>query len=101
MKSYAEVVAADRRLVMLRLLIEARGEAGESVLEKGLGMIGHRTGVTRDVVREDLRFMAERDLVKIDFFQDKVMIATITRRGVDCAGGKVTVEGVAEPSLGA
>ncbi len=100
MKSYAEVVAADRRLVILRLLVEARGEAGESVLEKGLNLLGHRVGVTRDSVREDLRFLGDRDLVMVEFFQDKVMIAKITRRGVACAKGDIVVDGVAEPSIG-
>lgn len=100
MSSYAEVLAADRRLVILRLLVEARGESGESALEKGLHMLGHRTGVTRDSLRADLRWLADCDLVVTEFYQGRVMIAKITRRGVACASGHIKVEGVAEPSIG-
>lgn len=100
MSTFLDHMAADRRLVILRLLIEARGEAGESVLEKGLHMLGHRAGVTRDQVRADLRYLAERDAIVIEFFQDKVMIAAITRRGADCANGHVVIDGVAQPAIG-
>lgn len=100
MNSFAEHMAADRRLVLLRLLVEARGEAGESVLEKGLHLLGHRTNVTRELVREDLRFLADCDCVQIEYFQGKVMIARITRRGVDCTKGAIEIPGVAQPSIG-
>lgn len=100
MSAFSEHLAADRRLVILRLLVEARGEAGESVLEKGLHMLGHRAGLTRDLVRQDLKHLQDVDCVEIDLFNDRVMIAHITRRGVACAEGAITVAGVAEPSLG-
>lgn len=98
MNTFADHVAADRRLVILRLLLEGGGTAGESVLEKGLNMLGHRVGVTRDLVRSELRYLAERDALQIEFYQDKIMIATLTRRGADCAGGNVKIDGVATPT---
>lgn len=100
MDGYAEVLAADRRLALLRLLVEAGGEAGESVLEKGLHMLGHRAGVDRDQVRQDLRDLEDRDCLVIEFFEDKVMIAAITRRGVSAANGVIEVKGVAKPAMG-
>lgn len=103
MNAFVEHLAADRRLVILRLLVEANGEAGESALEKGLLMMGHRAGVDREQVREDLRFLADpaRACVEIESpMGDKVLIAAITKRGVAVAEGRVVVEGVLTPSLG-
>lgn len=97
---FAEFLAQDRRLAILRLLVEARGSASESVIQKGLRALGHRVGVDRDVVRADFRFLEEAGLCVVEFFQDKVMIAEISRRGVAVADGQIMVEGVAEPSMG-
>lgn len=97
---YASILAADRRLAILRLLIEAGGSTGESVLEKALHMLGHRAGVDRDQVRKDLRELETRDCVQIELFQDKVMVPTITRRGVSVAEGIIVVEGIARPAMG-
>jgi hypothetical protein len=97
---YAAILAADRRLAILRLLKEGGGEAGESVLEKGLHMLGHRAGCDRDQVRADLRALEDRACLVISLFQDKYMVAKITRRGVSVAEGIVHVEGVARPAMG-
>jgi hypothetical protein len=95
---FREAMEADRRLVILRLLMEAGGEAGESVLEKGLHMLGHR--VDRDEVRELLRFLKDADCLVTEMFAGKVMVAKITKRGVSVGGGIAEVEGVAKPSMG-
>lgn len=100
MSDYREILSADRRLAILRLLVEAGGEAGESVLEKALHMLGHRAGVDRDQVRQDLRELETRDCVKVELFNDVVMVAAITRRGVSVAEGIISVEGVAKPAMG-
>ena len=70
------------------------------MLEKGLKALGHRVGVDRDVVREDLEFLKTAGCVVTEYFADKVVVAEITRRGVACAEGNIIVEGVAEPSIG-
>lgn len=97
---FHDFLAEDRRLAVLRLLVECRGSASESVIQKGLRALGHRVGVDRDIVRGDFRFLEDAGLCVIEFFQDKVMIAEISRRGVAVADGQITVEGVAEPSIG-
>jgi hypothetical protein len=101
-RGFAEHLAADRRLVILRLLVEAHGELGESSIEKGLLMYGHRAGVDRETVRADLVFLAEpeRGCLVTEIADGKVMIAAITKRGVACAEGRIYVEGVAAPALG-
>lgn len=98
--SFAEALAEDRRCAILRLLVEAEGEANESVLRTGLSMLGHGRELTKENVRSDLNFLSERGLVTLQWFDDKVCVARISRRGVECAEGKVRVEGVKKPSLG-
>lgn len=98
--SYRDVVDADRRLCMLRLLLEDGGHGNESVLEKGLEALGHRSGLERSVVRDYMRFLETAGLITVDYYRDKIMVAAITERGVKVARGQVTVDGVAQPSLG-
>lgn len=100
MSKFADFLAHDRRLAILRLLVEARGEASESVIEKGLNALGHRVGVDRDVVRQEFTFLETAGCVKTEWFGDRVQIAKITKRGVAAQDGKITVDGVAEPSMG-
>lgn len=98
--SFAQALAEDRRLGILRLLCEAGGEANESVLTKGLEMLGHSALLTRNAVREDLQFLDDRGLIRLEWFADKVAVAHIKRRGVEVSEGKEHVEGVKRPALG-
>lgn len=100
MEGYAEIMAADRRLAILRLLVDAGGESGESALEKGLHMLGHRARIDRDKVRADLRDLEDKGCLVVEFYQEKIMIAAITRRGVSAAEGKTQIEGIARPAIG-
>jgi hypothetical protein len=99
-KTFAESLAEDRRLAILTLLIEAEGEANESVLQTGLAMLGHSRELTRDNVRLDMQFLGDRGLVTLEWYGDKVCVARIARRGVEVAEGKVRVDGVKKPALG-
>lgn len=98
--SYAELLAEDRRLAMLRLLVESDGSANESVLQSGLELLGHHAGLTREAVRKDLEFLNDRGLVRLEWFGDKVAVAHIKRRGVEVAEGRERVAGVKRPSIG-
>jgi len=97
---FAEALAQDRRLVILKLVAEAGGTANESVLRQGLELLGHTAGVTHETVRDELRFLEETGCVKVEWFEDRVAVARITKRGVDCAEGRIRVEGVKRPSIG-
>lgn len=97
---FAEHLAADRRLVILRLLIEGNGELGESSIEHGLLMLGHRAGVDRDYVLGELDNLKILGLVEVEQFNGRVTVAAITKKGVAVAEGRVQVEGVKKPSLG-
>jgi hypothetical protein len=62
--SLGNILAEDRRLVILRVLSEGGYVANESVLRKSLAAFGHQVG--SDIVRADLTFLAEHDLVRIE-----------------------------------
>src|ERR1051326_7205478 len=99
-KNIAVLQDEDRRLVILRLLIEVGGSANESVLKDGLEQLGDFAGLTRGTVREHMHFLADRGLIKLTWFGDKVAAAKITVRGVKIAEGRDTVEGVKKPAIG-
>lgn len=98
--SYAERQAADRRLVILRLLVEDEGHANESVLEQGLIALGHRIGLDRAAVRKLCEDLERAGCVRLEYFRDRVMVAAITERGVAVSQGRIHVDGVAKPALG-
>ena len=99
MNIYEENLARHRRLSILRLLADA-GAANESLLFDCLDDIGLEAGLTRATVREDLKWLAGRDLVRLDMADETLMVVHITERGIDCAKGRIIVEGVKKPSLG-
>lgn len=99
--SYAESLKANRRLCILKLLIEDGGHSNESVLEMALRALGHHAGLDRAYVRELIRFLEEAGCLVIEFFKDKVMVVRITERGVSVARGSISCEGVAAPGMGA
>lgn len=98
--SYKDLVNADRRLVILDLLLQDGGMGNERVLETGLESLGHRVGLDRASVRGHLKFLETAGCVTIDLFRDTIMVATITERGVKVAKGNITVDGVAQPTPG-
>ena len=98
--SYADHLAANRRLCILQNLIEDGGSGSETAIEQILLASGHRPGLTRDYVREQLKYLADLDAVSIEYFRDKLMVATITERGVNIAHGRITVDGVKAAPIG-
>ena len=97
--TFAAHLAEDRRLVILRLLTEAGGSANDSVLEAGLQQLGHRRGLTREVVRAEMEWLQARRLVTLEIVKDTVLVAAITPRGLAVAGGHEAVAGVKQPSI--
>ncbi|MGZ8362471.1 MAG: VpaChn25_0724 family phage protein [Caulobacteraceae bacterium] len=98
--SHLERIEANRRLAVLKLLIEDQGHANESVLETGLIALGHYAGIDRPAVRRFMDELEKAGCVTLEFFRDKVKVAHITARGVAVAEGRITVDGVARPALG-
>jgi predicted transcriptional regulator len=100
MKKFAELLSEDRRLVILQLIQEAGGSANESVLRQGLEQTGNTAELTYHKVRDELRFLEEAGCVRLSWYGDKIAVAHITKRGVDCVAGQIKIEGVKKPSLG-
>lgn len=93
--SFADIVAADRRLVILAMLAEdADYSHNEYVISAGLKAFGHQ--VSQDKLRSELAWLAEQGLVTITNTAN-VHVVTLTRRGKDVASGAVTVPGVKRP----
>lgn len=93
-----EVIVADRRLVILRLLVEYRGALNSSALESGLRP--YHSYIDRAMVRDDLRWLELRDLVALEDLGRDVLDVRVTPKGERAADGKEWVEGVARPSKG-
>ncbi len=92
---YRDVLQADRRLALLRLLAEAPGHTANSrILRDALDGCGHY--VAHDVVLADLTWLSEQGLVELEPLDD-VVVARITVRGGEVAAGRTTVPGVARP----
>lgn len=97
MKSFAERLRADRRLVLLRLLAEQNGyRSNSSVLHAGLMHLGIVSA--RDDVLTDLAWLADQGLLVQEEVAPGVVVATLTARGGDVASGLAVVPGVARPS---
>lgn len=99
MKSFADRLREDRRLVMLRLLSEQRGYTlNSSNLHAGLDYLS--INCTRADVLADLRFLADNGLVTLDPLSDIEGLygVTLTRAGREVATGQQLVAGVSAPA---
>lgn len=96
--SYADLINADMRLVMLRFLKEADGDyrLNSSILHKLLAATAGYT-TARDKMLTELFWLKEQGLVTLEE-AGNIYIATLTQRGLDVASGSARVPGVARPS---
>jgi DNA-binding transcriptional ArsR family regulator len=63
--SLADTLAEDRRLILLRALVEASAMTlNETILKMVVNQFGH--GVGRDVVRSDLSWLEDQRLVRLE-----------------------------------
>lgn len=96
--SYAAVVTEDRRLVILRVLLDSTAyTANEFILQTMLERFGHLASA--DQVRTDLAWLHEQQLVEVEQVSD-VRIARLTGRGEDVGRGRAQVPGVKRPRAG-
>jgi hypothetical protein len=95
MGSFAKLVQADMRLVVLRVLAEdADYSHNEYVLRSALRSLGHNVSV--DLLRTELAWLAEQGLLAVADTTG-VMVAKLTARGLDVANGAVVIPGVKRP----
>lgn len=98
MSKVNEVINADRRLVILRLLAEYKGSLNSSALEAGLRE--YHGYIDRAMVRDDLKWLELRGLVTTEELGRDVLDVDVTAEGERVAEGRARVEGVARPSKG-
>lgn len=97
MPSLSEKLAEDRRGILLRILVDQGDFAlNDGVLQDALDRFGHH--VSTDVVRADLAWLQDVGLVKCDTLATGMWIANLTKRGEECAQGRVRVPGVKRAS---
>lgn len=98
MSNYADHITEDRRLVVLRMLEKAaQYSANAFLIRRFCERVGHAVGADR--IEQDLAWLAEQGLVKVDRRED-VTVAELTVRGLDVAGGRTKVPGVQTPMPG-
>jgi hypothetical protein len=93
---YPAFAEMDARLVILRALhLQTDGRLNETLLTAELDRFGHRR--SREWVRTQLNKLAELGALKVTE-AGTVMIASITRSGVDHVERRSVIEGIARPS---
>lgn len=95
MKSFANHIAADRRLAILRILEgSAEYRANLYLIQRLLADIGHSASL--DTINTDLAWLAEQGLLELETVGG-VNIPQLIARGLDVACGRAVVPGVARP----
>lgn len=96
MTDFDAYLTYDARLIILRELNrQTDGRLNEVLLTKTLDTFGHNR--SREWVRTQLRKLAELGAVKVTE-AGSIMVAAITRSGIDHVERRAIIEGVARPS---
>jgi hypothetical protein len=97
--SYTRHIEEDVRLIILRELHrQPAGRLNDTILTRVVEDLGHTK--SRDWIRTQLRKLEELGAIAL-ISAGTVLIATITRAGVEHVERRSSIEGVARPSLGA
>lgn len=97
MMNLTKVVSEQRRLAILRTLSELGFNLNEDVILQALNEMS-LAGVSQDLVRADMTFLAEHGLIRIDLMRKnrgELWIAHLLVAGKDVANGRTHV-GVAQ-----
>lgn len=93
---FNDYLTADARLVVLKeLAAQPDGRLNEALIEKVLDVFGHTR--SRDWIRTQLRKLEELGAVHV-IEAGTVLVAAITRAGLDHVERRSFIEGVARPS---
>jgi hypothetical protein len=87
----------DRRLVILRLLLDYRGALNSSSLESAVRAWGHKY-IDRAMIADDLAWLQLRDTVQLENLGSNVLEVTLKPKGERVALGEEWLTGVARPS---
>jgi len=96
MTEYAEFLAANARLIILKELAKQPGQTlNQTLLQKVLDDFGHRR--SRDWVRTQMRALADVNAVELTE-AGTVLIARLKQAGRDHLEGRIELSGVDVPS---
>lgn len=96
MSDYQKILAEDARLTILKELAQENSYSlNETILRDLLETFGINRD--RDWVREQLKVMAGLDAITTRL-AGSVMIAVITRAGLDHIKNRITIDSIARPS---
>ncbi|MDF7776885.1 hypothetical protein P1X14_16630 [Sphingomonas sp. AOB5] len=98
--SYLDELNAERRLVILQLMIAEGGKSNDGSLLTALREMGLGKALDQQACRQLLRELAERDCATTTMFRDTVMVATVTERGRMAVAGDVSIDGIKSPHRG-
>lgn len=92
---FAQIVNEDARLNILEALnMQPSGQLNETLLDEALQRCGHNR--SREWVRHQLKWLAEMGAVTLDE-PGNVLVATLTRAGLDHIERKAFLDGVKIP----
>ena len=90
MAKLSDILAKDRRLVILRFLSEDDDyKLNASVLNSAVSSLGHKAG--HDIMEADLKLLEEHDLVSLEYVHvpgGSVTIAKLTKLGLEVSKGR-------------
>lgn len=89
----------DRRLVILRLLVDYRGALNSSTLESAVRAWGHKY-IDRSMIADDLKWLEMRECVSLEDLGSQVTEVNLGPRGERVAIGEEWLTGVARPQKG-
>lgn len=90
--------APSRRITILRgLHVDQDYTLSNEMLQRVLEPHGHRVGLER--IHDDLQWLERHQLVSIEDGAGGLVLAKLTRRGLDAATGHTRVAGVDRPPL--
>jgi hypothetical protein len=96
MSNFSKYAIMDLRLVLLRCLkMQPAFKGNDSILQHEARAFG--LDRSRDIIRNELRWLAEVDAVKLQEV-GPVLVATLTLRGSEHEAGLTQIEGVNKPS---
>ncbi|MBQ1782894.1 MAG: ArsR family transcriptional regulator [Gammaproteobacteria bacterium] len=95
--SLAETVRPHQRVSILIALGQTPGAGlNDSILHDAVSALGVLS--SRSQIRNELLWLEENGLVRIDRVTPTLMVATLTSRGRDFLAGNVFIDGVKTPS---
>lgn len=102
MSTFDEYLTEDARLVILRELAkQIDGRLNEVLIAKTLDAFGYNR--SREWIRTQLRKLAELGAVRLASIDrpeaDPLLVATVTRSGLDHVERRSVIDGIARPSV--